>query len=79
MATSRSMCPTCSRPILAGPGVAGRDATTHLTCAEPLGSVNTWPEGTRHLLCLNCARAFESDSKALRLCKVCRSRSDVAR
>ena len=37
---------------------------------------NTWPGGMRELLCLNCGRAFESDSKAQRLCRRCRVGSD---
>ncbi len=72
MATPYPMCPTCSRPILHD----ASNGKAHLKCLDALGSVNTWPEGIRHLLCLKCGRAFESDSKALRLCKACRSGSD---
>ena len=33
---------------------------------------NTWPEGVRRVLCLNCDRTFESESKAQRLRSDCR-------
>lgn len=38
----------------------------------PYRSVNAWPRRIRHVPCLNCGRAFQSDSKAQRLCKACR-------
>jgi hypothetical protein len=74
MATPDSMCPTCSRPVLlAAPGARRYTEGAHLKCREAPGSVNAWPGGNRHLLCLGCARPFESASKAQRLCRSCRS------
>jgi hypothetical protein len=71
MATSnRMICPFCSRPIVLGAyTIMGHGEMAHAECRK---SANTWPEGTRHLVCLNCGRAFPSDSKAQRLCKACR-------
>jgi hypothetical protein len=46
--------------------------TTPPTCGNSLRSINTWPERIRRVLCLNCDRTFESDSKAQRLCRACR-------
>jgi hypothetical protein len=53
-------------------GVSSNEDTTPLTCRDGLRSINTWPEGVRRMLCLNCDRTFESDSKAQRLCRACR-------
>jgi hypothetical protein len=47
-------------------GLSSNEDTTHPT------RINTWPEGVRRVLCLNCDKTFESESKAHRLCRVCR-------
>lgn len=73
MATLNPMCLICSRPILFGAyNILSHGEMAHLTCQGSRRSANTWPEGIRHLLCLKCGRAFESDSKAQRLCRACR-------
>jgi hypothetical protein len=61
---------TPDRPPREGP--LSYEDTTPSTCREYFRSINTWPEGVRRVLCLNCDRTFESDSKAQRLCRVCR-------
>ena len=53
-------------------GLASHEDTTHPAFEDGLRPINTWPEGVRRLLCLNCDRTFESESKAQRLCRVCR-------
>jgi hypothetical protein len=74
MATPHPICPTCSRPVLLNaPGTSRYAEMAHLKCQEAPRSVNTWPGGVRHLLCLGCGRNFESASKAQRLCRSCRS------
>ena len=76
MATPSPMCPICSHPIMLGAcGIWKHGEMAHLKCLDSLHSVNTWPEGMRPLLCLNCGRAFQSGSKAQRLCGACRSGS----
>jgi hypothetical protein len=73
VSTSSSVCAVCGRAILPGMDtVLRRREMVHLECPES----NTWPGGMRELLCLNCGRAFESDSKAQRLCRRCRVGSD---
>ena len=73
MATLTPMCAICSRPILFGRyHILNRGEMAHLTCPGSRPSANTWPEGIRYLVCLNCGRPFESDSKAQRLCRACR-------
>jgi hypothetical protein len=76
MATPSPMCPICSDPMVLGAyRVLEQGEMVHLKCRASFHSVNRWPEGIRHVLCLGCGRAFESDSKAQRSCKACRSRS----
>lgn len=73
MPTLDSVCPICSRPISIGAySILNHGEMAHLKCPTPPSSVNRWPEGIRHLLCLNCNRAFQSESKIQRLCRVCR-------
>jgi hypothetical protein len=74
MAVANSMCSTCRRPIFLGAPASPRYAElAHLKCLEAPRSVNAWPGGSRHVACLGCGRDFESDSKAQRLCRSCRS------
>jgi hypothetical protein len=47
-------------------GLSRNDDTTHPS------RINTWPEGVRRVVCLNCDKIFESESKAHRLCRACR-------
>ncbi len=76
MATPHPMCSTCLRPLVLGAfSISKHGEMAHLNCQGSLRSANSWPEGIRHLLCLKCGRAFESDSKAQRLCGPCRSGS----
>lgn len=76
MATPHPICRVCSRPIVLGAyTILGHGEMAHLRCQAFARSVNTWPDGIRHLVCLNCGRAFESDSKAQRLCRACRAGS----
>ena len=73
LATANAMCPICSRPVVldAHSPSTNRDMAPR-DCQDSPRSINTWPEGVRHVLCLNCDRAFESESKAQRLCRDCR-------
>jgi hypothetical protein len=75
MATPDPICCVCSRPIVLGAHtILHHRERAHLTCQEEFARpVNSWPDGSRHLVCLNCGRAFESDSKAQRLCQTCRA------
>jgi len=76
MATPNPMCPICSGPMALGAyRILEHGEMAHLKCRAFLHSVNRWPGGMRLVLCLSCGRAFESDSKAQRICKACRSRS----
>jgi hypothetical protein len=73
MATQHPICHVCSRRIVFGADtIPGHGEVAHQTCQAFARSVNTWPDGTRHLVCLSCGRTFESDSKAQRLCRACR-------
>jgi hypothetical protein len=66
-------CPLCSRPVLTGGySILNHGEMAHLKCPAPPPSINRWPEGVRHLLCLNCNRVFPSESKMERLCRACR-------
>jgi hypothetical protein len=66
-------CPLCLRPIFTGAySILNHGEMAHLKCPTLTPSVNRWPEGVRHLLCLNCGRAFPSESTFQRLCRVCR-------
>ncbi len=68
-----STCPLCCRPVLVGAySIMNHGEMAHLKCPTSPPSVNRWPEGTRHLLCLNCSRSFASESKMQRLCRACR-------
>jgi hypothetical protein len=53
-------------------GLASNEDTTAVPHRDRARSTNTWPEGVRRMVCLNCDRTFESESKAQRLCRVCR-------
>jgi hypothetical protein len=75
MATSNPTCPVCSYPMLLGAyRILDHGEMAHLKCWASPDSVNRWPEAVRHLLCLSCGRAFESDSKVHRTCRACRSK-----
>jgi hypothetical protein len=66
-------CPLCSHPVLVGAySISNHGEIAHLKCPAFPVSGNRWPEGTRHLLCLNCSRTFPSESKMQRLCRACR-------
>jgi hypothetical protein len=68
-----STCPLCSGPLAVGTeGIRNHGEMAHLKCPPSPPSVNSWPEGVRRLLCLNCGRTFPSESKMQRLCKGCR-------
>ncbi len=72
----QSTCSVCSYPMLLGAyRILDHGEMVHLACGAPSDSVNRWPEGTRHLFCLSCDLAFESDSKVRRRCKACRAKS----
>jgi hypothetical protein len=76
MSTLTSTCAICSRPILfGGYHILSHGEMAHLTYQGSHRSANAWPDGIRHLVCLNCSRVFESDSKAQRLCRACRQRA----
>jgi hypothetical protein len=53
-------------------GLSSNEDTTTAPHRDRARSTNTWPEGVRRMVCLNCDRTFESESKAQRLCRVCR-------
>jgi hypothetical protein len=73
MATQPPICHVGSRRIVFGAStILGHGEMAHQTCQALARSVNAWADGTRHLVCLSCDRAFESDSKAQRLCRACR-------
>src|SRR5262249_51208580 len=76
MATPHQLCPVCSRPVTFGAyRILQGGGPIHLSCQVSPRSVNTWPGGSRELLCLKCGLAFQSDSKAQRLCGACGGRS----
>ena len=76
MAAPNSMCPICSSPIVLGAyRILEEGEMVHVKCGAPFRLANRWPEGIRHVLCLGCGRSLESESKAQRICKPCRSRA----
>jgi hypothetical protein len=75
MATPNPICCVCSCLIVLGAfTILHHRERAYLTCQEEFAPPgNRWPDGSRHLVCLNCGGVFESDSKAQRLCQTCRA------
>jgi hypothetical protein len=73
MPTMSPTCPLCSHPVLVSDySISDRGEMVHVKCPRSPASGNRWPEGIRQLLCLNCSRIFQSESKMQRLCRACR-------
>jgi len=54
-------------------GSSSHEDTMRPPGRDRLRTINTWSEGVRRVLCLNCDSTFESESKIQRLCQACRA------